>query len=97
MAKKKQPDALAKVAAEKREISERVKKLANGVPNNPRRCMRFAVDGCRNYELEADGSFRMTSGGRALATSQWTDDEWALYHADESAGLWSRLEEFCNK
>jgi len=80
----------------KREISTKVKDLApNAGKNDPRRCLRFPVDGCRNYELESDGTLWMCYGGKRNPHNRWNGWEWSKFQDDCVSGLWARLEAFC--
>jgi hypothetical protein len=80
----------------KKEITEKVKDLAvNAGKDDPRRTIRFPVDGCRNYELESDGTFWMQYGDVRRSHNVWTDREWRYFENDCKNNLWERLARFC--
>lgn len=96
MTTKKKTAHLDEYAEAKKEITAKVKKLAiQAEANNPRRTLRFPVDGSRNYELESDGTLWMQYGDRRVATNYWESREWDFFKQDCKNGLWKRLEAFC--
>jgi hypothetical protein len=81
----------------KKEITEKVKSLATiAGKDDPRRTIRFPVDGCRNYELESDGTFWMQHGPVRTSHNKWTDTEWKYFETDCKNNLWKRIEAFIN-
>lgn len=99
MTKKKQPikapESFDEFGPVKKEITERVQELAKVAgKNDPRRTIRFAVNGCRNYELESDGTLWMQYADARIAHGQWTDREWDYFKCDCAKHLWERLEAF---
>lgn len=92
----KAPEQFDEFATAKKEITERVKELAKiAGKNNPRRTIRFPVDGSRNYELESDGTLWMQYGPVRVAVNKWTEREWDFFRFDCVNNLWARLESFC--
>ncbi len=89
----KPPVEFDEFAEAKKEIAERVRELATlAGRNDPRSVIRFPVDGCRNYELESDGTLWMQFGPVRVATNLWTGREWDYFRRDCINGLWAKLE-----
>ena len=87
------PEEFDEFAEVKKEITERVKELGKAAgKNDPRRTIRFPVDGTRNYELESDGTFWMQYGPTRVAHGQWTAREWEFFRYDCAHNLWDRLD-----
>lgn len=78
-------DTVDEYAKLKVEISDRVRGF--GIDYT------FPATGCRNYELEADGTIWMQlSGQKRVATNRWTVIHWNMFRADCADGLWRKLE-----
>lgn len=94
----KAPKDFDEFAPAKKEICEKVRELAKiAEADNPRRVVRFPVNGCRNYELESDGTFWMQYGETRVAVNNWDGREWGMFRDDCKNKLWERLEAFLSK
>lgn len=94
----KPPVEFDEYAEAKKAITEKVVEVAGiAEANNPRRVLRFPVDGCRNYELESDGTLWMQYGATRIAHGQWTAREWSFFENDCRNNLWGRIDAFANR
>ncbi len=80
-------DTYSEYAQVKVEIKERIQAM------NLHKTVRFAIDGCTTYELEADGTMWQQTGSRRVATNRWNKDDWKrFFFHTQNSNLWPKLE-----